>query len=145
MQVFIWISNIILLPEVKRIKKTRNKNVLFFNTRFFAGLTSDEEKLRRDVVKHPELKEYRRGGTVKIMYCLYGRHFHILKWERLLCFIHICVVICERKYWIIPIREIIIKKKQQNRWIHGWMRSGILEITVRIILCWQVWLLSGNT
>jgi abortive infection bacteriophage resistance protein len=44
-------------------KKTRNKNVLFFNTRFFAGLTSDEEKLRRDVVKHPELKEYRRGGT----------------------------------------------------------------------------------
>lgn len=44
-------------------KKTRNKNISFFNTKFFVGLTSDEEKLRRDVVKHPELKEYRRGGT----------------------------------------------------------------------------------
>lgn len=44
-------------------KKTKNKNVSFFNTKFFANLTSDEEKLRRDVVKHPELKEYRKGGT----------------------------------------------------------------------------------
>jgi len=43
-------------------KKTRNRNVSFFNTKFFAGLTNDEEKLRRDVVKHSELKEYRRGG-----------------------------------------------------------------------------------
>ena len=44
-------------------KKTRNRNVLFFYTKFFAGLKNDEEKLRRDVVKHPELKEYRKGGT----------------------------------------------------------------------------------
>lgn len=44
-------------------KKTRNRNVLFFNTKFFVNLTSEEEKLRRDVVKHPELKEYRKGGT----------------------------------------------------------------------------------
>lgn len=44
-------------------KKTRNRNVSFFNTKFFVSLTNDEEKLRRDVVKHPELKEYRRGGT----------------------------------------------------------------------------------
>lgn len=44
-------------------KKTRNRNVSFFNTKFFVSLTEDEEKLRRDVVKHPELKEYRRGGT----------------------------------------------------------------------------------
>lgn len=44
-------------------KKTRNKNVLFFNIKFFVGLINDEEKLRRDVVKHPELKEYRRGGS----------------------------------------------------------------------------------
>ena len=44
-------------------KKTRNRNVSFFNTKFFVGLTNDEEKLRRDVVKHPELKEYRRGGS----------------------------------------------------------------------------------
>ena len=40
-------------------KKTRNRNVSFFHTKFFAGLKNDEEKLRRDVVKHPELKEYR--------------------------------------------------------------------------------------
>lgn len=44
-------------------KKTRNRNVSFFHTKFFAGLKNDEEKLRRDVVKHPELKEYRKGGT----------------------------------------------------------------------------------
>ena len=44
-------------------KKTRNKNVSFFHTNFFVGLTNEEEKLRRDIVKHPELKEYRRGGT----------------------------------------------------------------------------------
>ena len=44
-------------------KKTRNRNITFFNTKFFANLTNDEEKLRRDVVKHPELREYRTGGT----------------------------------------------------------------------------------
>ncbi len=44
-------------------KKNRNRNVSFFHTKFFAGLINDEEKLRRDVVKHPELKEYRKGGT----------------------------------------------------------------------------------
>ncbi len=44
-------------------KKTRNRNVSFFNTKFFVSLTDDEEKLRRDVVKHLELKEYRKGGT----------------------------------------------------------------------------------
>ena len=44
-------------------KKTRNRNITFFNTKFLANLTNDEEKLRRDVVKHPELREYRKGGT----------------------------------------------------------------------------------
>ena len=44
-------------------KKTRNRNITFFNMKFFANLTNDEEKLRRDVVKHPELREYRKGGT----------------------------------------------------------------------------------
>jgi len=44
-------------------KKTRNRNVAFFNTKFFVNLVNDEEKLRKDVVKHPELKEYRKGGT----------------------------------------------------------------------------------
>lgn len=43
-------------------KKTRNKNVAFFNTKFFLTLQEAEEKLRKDVVKHPELKEYRKGG-----------------------------------------------------------------------------------
>ena len=44
-------------------KKNRNRNITFFNTKFFANLTNDEEKLRRDVVKHPELREYRKGGA----------------------------------------------------------------------------------
>lgn len=44
-------------------KKNRNRNITFFNTKFFVNLTNDEEKLRRDVVKHPELREYRKGGT----------------------------------------------------------------------------------
>ena len=44
-------------------KKSKKKNIIFFNTKFFMSLINDEEKLRRDIVKHPELKEYRRGGT----------------------------------------------------------------------------------
>lgn len=44
-------------------KITRNRNVSFFNTNFFKGLKNDEVKLRRNVVKYPELKEYRKGGT----------------------------------------------------------------------------------
>lgn len=44
-------------------KKTRNRNKFFFDTKFFVNLTNDEEKLRRDVVKHPELREYRKGGA----------------------------------------------------------------------------------
>ena len=44
-------------------KKTRNRNKSFFDTKFFVNLTNDEEKLRRDVVKHPELREYRKGGA----------------------------------------------------------------------------------
>ena len=43
-------------------KKTRNRNVSFFHTKFFKGLIKEEKKLRKDVVKHPELKEYRKGG-----------------------------------------------------------------------------------
>ena len=51
------------LTKSEKDKKTRNRNITFFNTKFFANLTNDEEKLRRDVVKHPELREYRKGGT----------------------------------------------------------------------------------
>lgn len=43
-------------------KKTRKKNVSYFDTRFFVDLTDKEEALRRDILKHPELKEYRKGG-----------------------------------------------------------------------------------
>ena len=140
MQVFIWISNIILLPEVKRIKRPEIKMYYFLIQGFLPAWPVMKKNWEEMWLNIRNWKSIAGEEPIKIMYCLYGRHFHILKWERLLCFIHICVVICERKYWIIPIREIIIKKKQQNRWIHGWMRSGILEITVRIILCWQVWL-----
>ncbi len=44
-------------------KKTKDRNRHFFNTKFFVNLQEDETKLRRDVVKHPELKEYRKGGA----------------------------------------------------------------------------------
>ncbi len=44
-------------------KKTKNRNIQFFNNKFFPGIKDIEEKLRMDVVKHPELKEYRKGGT----------------------------------------------------------------------------------
>lgn len=47
----------------ERNKKTRSRKVSFFNASFFVGLVNDEERLRRDVVKHPELKEYRKGGA----------------------------------------------------------------------------------
>ena len=43
-------------------KITRNKNVSFFQNKFFGKLKDTEEGLRKDVIKHPELKEYRRGG-----------------------------------------------------------------------------------
>lgn len=43
-------------------KKTRNRNVAFFQNQFFSSLKEAEEKLRKDEVKHPELKEYRKGG-----------------------------------------------------------------------------------
>ncbi len=44
-------------------KKTRKKNVWFFHNKFFPGIKETEENLRKDVVKHPELKEYRKGGA----------------------------------------------------------------------------------
>ncbi len=47
----------------ERDKKTRNKNVSFFNLHFFPGVAKQEKELRGDVIKHPELKEYRKGGA----------------------------------------------------------------------------------
>lgn len=46
----------------ERDKVTRNRNSNFFEKTFFPDLKKTEEKLRRDVLKHPELKEYRKGG-----------------------------------------------------------------------------------
>lgn len=64
-------------------KKTRNRNITFFNTKFFPALINDEEKLRRDVLKHPELREYRKGGTRQNNVLPVWPPFLILKWERL--------------------------------------------------------------
>ena len=44
-------------------KLKRNRNVYFFNTKFFSSLIAAEERLRKDVLKYPELKEYRKGGS----------------------------------------------------------------------------------
>ncbi len=44
-------------------RKTKNKNINFFHNKFLPGIKDAEEQLRKDVVKHPELKEYRKGGA----------------------------------------------------------------------------------
>lgn len=43
--------------------KIRRQNISYFNTRFFPDIVQKETKLRSDVRKYPELREYRRGGT----------------------------------------------------------------------------------
>ena len=47
----------------ERFKVTREKNTRFFGKKFYPSLRDKEEQLRKDVVKHPELKEYRKGGS----------------------------------------------------------------------------------
>lgn len=42
--------------------KTRKNNIASFNKRFFKGLLGKENRLRKDVMRYPELKEYRKGG-----------------------------------------------------------------------------------
>lgn len=44
-------------------KSTRNRNVAYFNTKFLVNLKDSEERVRKDVAKYPELKEYRKGGA----------------------------------------------------------------------------------
>lgn len=46
-----------------RDKKTRKKNINFFEKNYFPELKKKEKELRCNVVKHPELKDYRKGGT----------------------------------------------------------------------------------
>ena len=43
--------------------KKRKQNVAFFNNYFYKDILDKEKKLRKDVRKYPELKEYRKGGN----------------------------------------------------------------------------------
>ena len=47
----------------KRDAKIRKENIKHFHNVFYEDLIGKEEKLRKDVVKYPELKEYRKGGS----------------------------------------------------------------------------------
>lgn len=47
----------------ERDAKIRKQNMKYFQNVFYGDLVSREEKLRKDVVKYPELKEYRKGGS----------------------------------------------------------------------------------
>lgn len=52
----------------ERNKNSRNNNINFFNT-LFRDIKNKEKNLRQNVLKYPELKEYRNGGkrvTMKI-------------------------------------------------------------------------------
>ncbi len=43
--------------------KKRRQNIAFFNNHLYEDILDREEKLRKDVRKYPELKEYRKGGN----------------------------------------------------------------------------------
>ena len=47
----------------ERDAKIRKQNIAYFHNIFFEDLVRREERLRKDIVKYPELKEYRKGGT----------------------------------------------------------------------------------
>ena len=47
----------------ERDAKIRKHNIRYFQNVFYGDMVSREEKLRKDVVKYPELKEYRKGGS----------------------------------------------------------------------------------
>lgn len=51
------------LSRGERDAKVRKQNMKYFQNVFYGDLVSREEKLRKDVVKYPELKEYRKGGS----------------------------------------------------------------------------------
>ena len=46
--------------------KKRKQNIAFFNNYFYKDILDKEKKLRKDVRKYPELKEYRKGGNNKL-------------------------------------------------------------------------------
>lgn len=47
----------------ERDTKKRKTNIKYFNSVFYNDIVRKEEKLRKNVVKYPELKEYRKGGN----------------------------------------------------------------------------------
>lgn len=47
----------------ERDAKKRKHNIHCFNSKFFPDIIKKESELRRNVVKYPELKEYRNGGN----------------------------------------------------------------------------------
>ena len=47
----------------ERDAKIRKHNIRYFQNVFYGDVVGREEKLRKDVVKYPELKEYRKGGS----------------------------------------------------------------------------------
>ena len=47
----------------ERDAKIRKQNIRYFQNVFYGDIVSREEKLRKDIVKYPELKEYRKGGS----------------------------------------------------------------------------------
>lgn len=47
----------------ERDSKIRKHNIRYFQNVFYGDVVSREEKLRKDVVKYPELKDYRKGGS----------------------------------------------------------------------------------
>jgi len=46
----------------ERDAKIRKHNISYFQNVFYGDIVSREEKLRKDFIKYPELKEYRKGG-----------------------------------------------------------------------------------
>lgn len=51
------------LSKGERDAKIRKHNIRYFQNVYYEDIVSREEKLRKDVVKYPELKEYRKGGS----------------------------------------------------------------------------------
>lgn len=47
----------------ERDAKKRESNIKYFYSGFYKDIIEKEEKLRKNVVKYPELKEYRKGGN----------------------------------------------------------------------------------
>ena len=47
----------------ERDTKKRKTNIKYFKNVFYDDIVRKEEKLRKNVVKYPELKEYRKGGN----------------------------------------------------------------------------------